>query len=69
MPSKDTATVVDALTRQVHATPRVPETLADLGPRGLEMAKHKSFTVATKVNVYFCDPQSRPNYGRHQQKY
>src|SRR5271168_1647350 len=25
--------------------------------RGLEMAKHKSFTVATKVNVYFCDPQ------------
>lgn len=22
------------------------------------MAKHKSFTVATKVNVYFCDPQS-----------
>jgi hypothetical protein len=26
--------------------------------RGLEMAKHKSFTVATKVNVYFCDPQS-----------
>ncbi len=26
--------------------------------RGLEMAKRKSFTVATKVNVYFCDPQS-----------
>ena len=22
------------------------------------MAKHKSFTVATKVQVYFCDPQS-----------
>jgi len=22
------------------------------------MAKHKTFTVATKVNVYFCDPQS-----------
>jgi IS30 family transposase len=22
------------------------------------MAKHKNFTVATKVNVYFCDPQS-----------
>ena len=22
------------------------------------LAKHKSFTVATKVNVYFCDPQS-----------
>jgi len=26
--------------------------------RGLEMAKHKDFTVATDVKVYFCDPQS-----------
>jgi len=26
--------------------------------RGLEMAKHKSFTVATHVKVYFCEPQS-----------
>ena len=26
--------------------------------RGLEMAQHKSFTVATNVKVYFCDPQS-----------
>jgi hypothetical protein len=25
---------------------------------GLEMAKHKSFTVATDVKVYFCVPQS-----------
>jgi IS30 family transposase len=25
---------------------------------GLEMAKHKAFTVATDVKVYFCDPQS-----------
>jgi IS30 family transposase len=24
--------------------------------RGLEMAKHKTFTVATNVKVYFCDP-------------
>ena len=24
----------------------------------MSMAKHKSFTVATKVKVYFCDPQS-----------
>jgi IS30 family transposase len=22
------------------------------------LASHKTFTVATKVNVYFCDPQS-----------
>ena len=26
--------------------------------RGLEMAKHKDFTVATDVQVYFCVPQS-----------
>jgi hypothetical protein len=26
--------------------------------RGLEMAQHHSFTVATNVKVYFCDPQS-----------
>ena len=35
---------------------------AVLLPRGgippLEMAKHKEFTVATDVQVYFCDPQS-----------
>jgi len=28
------------------------------GHRGLEMAKHKEFTVARDVQVYFCDPQS-----------
>jgi hypothetical protein len=26
--------------------------------RGLEMAKHKTFTMATDVRAYFCDPQS-----------
>ena len=26
--------------------------------RGPEMAAHKSFTVATDVSVYFCDPRS-----------
>ena len=24
----------------------------------MEMADHKKFTIATDVNVYFCDPQS-----------
>jgi len=57
VPSKDTATVVDALTRQIR---KLPASLRRslTWDRGLEMAKHKSFTVATKVNVYFCDPQS-----------
>ena len=26
--------------------------------RGLELADHRKFTVATNVDVYFCDPQS-----------
>ena len=26
--------------------------------RGKEMAQHRRFTVATGVQVYFCDPQS-----------
>src|ERR1700684_305609 len=36
--------------------------------RGLEMAKHKAFTMATNVKVYFCDPQS-PSQLRHQRKH
>jgi IS30 family transposase len=57
VPSKDTATVVAALGRQVR---RLPASLRRslTWDRGLEMAKHKSFTVATHVKVYFCDPQS-----------
>ncbi|ADW71535.1 IS30 family transposase [Granulicella tundricola] len=57
VPSKDTATVVAALSRQVR---KLPASLRRslTWDRGLEMAKHKSFTVATKVDVYFCDPQS-----------
>ena len=57
VPSKDTATVVAALSRQVR---KLPASLRRslTWDRGLEMAKHKSFTVATNVNVYFCDPQS-----------
>ena len=55
--SKDTATVVAALGRHVR---RLPASLRRslTWDRGLEMAKHKNFTVATKVKVYFCDPQS-----------
>jgi len=57
VPSKDTATVVAALTRHVRKLPAsMYRSLT--WDRGLEMAKHKSFTVATNVKVYFCDPQS-----------
>jgi IS30 family transposase len=57
VPSKDTAVVVAALSKQVR---KLPATLRRslTWDRGLEMAKHKEFTVATDVQVYFCDPQS-----------
>ena len=55
--SKDTAVVVAALTRHVRKLPTAPRRSLTLD-RGLEMAEHKTFTVATNVKVYFCDPQS-----------
>jgi IS30 family transposase len=55
--SKDTATVVAALSQQVR---QLPATLRRslTWNRGLEMAQHKSFTMTTDVQVYFSDPQS-----------
>jgi IS30 family transposase len=32
----------------------------------LEMAKHKIFTVETKVDVHFCDPQSHWQRGTNE---
>ncbi len=54
---KDTASVVNALIREVT---RLPASLMDslTWDRGLEMAQHHRFTVATDVAVYFCDPRS-----------
>jgi len=57
VPSKDTAAVVTALTRHVRKLPTALRRSLTWD-RGLEMAKHQSFTVATDVKVYFCDPQS-----------
>src|SRR6266852_2937460 len=57
VPSKDTATVVAALSKHVRKLPaQLRRSLT--WDRGHEMAKHKSFTVDTNVKVYFCDPQS-----------
>jgi IS30 family transposase len=55
--NKDTAIVVAALTRHVRKLPKALRRSLKWD-RGLEMAKHKHFTVATDVKVYFCDPQS-----------
>jgi len=55
--SKHTETVVNALIKQAHKLPR--ELYISLTwDRGSEMADHKRFTLATDINVYFCDPQS-----------
>src|ERR1700677_4126221 len=57
VPSKETEAVVAALSQHVR---KLPATLKRslTWDRGLERAKHKDFTVATDVQVYFCDPQS-----------
>ena len=54
---KDTRSVTNALSRHVR---RLPEQLRSslTWDRGLEMAEHARFTIATDVKVYFCDPQS-----------
>ena len=55
--SKDTIAVVAALTTAVRALPA--GLMASLTwDRGMELAAHRRFTVATHVQVYFCDPQS-----------
>ncbi len=54
---KDTQTVVSALIRQAKKLPA--ELYKSLTwDRGKELAAHKQFTLATDIDVYFCDPQS-----------
>ena len=54
---KDTQTVVDALIRTARKLP--DELYKSLTwDRGKEMADHRRFTLATDIQVYFCDPQS-----------
>jgi len=55
--SKDTETVINALIKHAHSLPR--ELYQSLTwDRGKEMAEHKRFTLATDIQVYFCDPQN-----------
>jgi IS30 family transposase len=56
VPSKDTKTVINALIKQAHKLPR--ELYKSLTwDRGKELADHKRFSLATDIDVYFCDPQ------------
>jgi IS30 family transposase len=55
--SGDTRTVVSALTRRVRKLPKqLRRSLT--WDRGTEMTRHKAFSLATDVKVYFCDPHS-----------
>lgn len=55
--SRDSETVASALTKRVKHLPRglMRSLTWDRGP---EMANHSSFSIATNVKVYFCDPKS-----------
>ena len=55
--NKDTQTVVSALIKQAKTLPN--ELYKSLTwDRGKELADHQRFTLATSIDVYFCDPQS-----------
>src|SRR6202008_3356060 len=55
--NKDTQTIVSALIKQAKMLPN--ELYKSLTwDRGKELADHRRFTLATNIDVYFCDPQS-----------
>ena len=55
--NKDTESVITGLIKSAHKLPR--ELYKSLTwDRGKELADHPRFTLATNVDVYFCDPQS-----------
>ena len=63
--NKDTQTVVSALIKQVKTLPN--ELYKSLTwDRGKELADHRRFTLATNIDVYFCDPQSPWQRGSNQ---
>jgi len=55
--NKDSQTVIEALIKQAYKLPRaLYKSLT--WDRGSEMADHIRFTLATDIQVYFCDPRS-----------
>lgn len=57
VPTKETQVVVKALSHHIR---KLPEQLRRslTWDRGMELASHKSFSMATNMPVYFCDPHS-----------
>jgi len=57
IPDKNSERVALALARKIKRLPKeLRRSLA--WDRGIEMASHRQFTLATDVQVYFCDPYS-----------
>jgi len=55
--NKDSYSVVQALIKQARKLPK--ELYRSLTwDRGTEMSGHRNFTIATDIDVYFCDPQA-----------
>src|SRR5438132_863939 len=63
--NKDTQTIVSALIKQAKMLPN--ELYKSLTwDRGKELADHRRFTLATNIDVYFCDPQSQWQRGSNE---
>lgn len=57
LPHREAGAVTDVLIRGVQQLPaHLRQSLT--WDRGLEMAEHQRFTIATDVQVFFCDPRS-----------
>jgi IS30 family transposase len=57
VPNKETETVINALIKQSKKLPN--ELYKSLTwDRGKELADHQRFSLATNIDVYFCDPSS-----------
>jgi IS30 family transposase len=57
VPSKETTCVIKALSRKMKRLP-VELRRSLTWDRGKEMASHKEFSIATDMQVYFCNPHS-----------
>ena len=63
--NKDTESVVNALIKQSKKLPN--ELYKSLTwDRGRELADHKRFSLATNIDVYFCDPRSPWQHGSNE---
>ena len=61
----DSTTVVSAITNKIIELPTQLK-ISLTWDRGMELAKHKKFTIDTEIKVYFCDPQSPWQRGTHE---